>query len=364
MRITSLTLRNFRNYTICSIVLPEGVTLFLGSNAQGKTNLLEAIYLLSTTRSHRIYEESQCIRRGETSANLGVQVEEDGAHFMLGMILHPDGKTLTFQKQALKKTSEFIGKLNAVMFSPNDMDLFETSPRERRKLMDVEMGKISIPYLSHLSRYQKVLKERNAYLKEKNIDLAYLEVLSKQCIESQIDIIKLRHRFIDDLNEHLQDYFSKISVSDVKVGATYKAPVESREEIRQQLVDKFAKNHDRDLVFKQTHLGVHRDDIEFTMEGVPVETFASQGQKRVMVLAIKCALIAMIEKRTDRKPVLLLDDVLSELDAIRRKALFTALDPSLQTLITTTDLEDVKEWVRTKAYVYEVENGRIVKKED
>jgi DNA replication and repair protein RecF len=359
MRITSLTLRNFRNYASCSLNLTEGVTVFLGSNAQGKTNLLEAIYLLSTTRSHRVYDESQCIRRGENTANLGVQVEEDGARFMLGMILHPDGKTLTFQKQALKRTSEFIGKLNAVLFSPADMDLFETSPRERRRLMDVEMGKISIPYLTHLNRYQKVLKERNAYLKEKNIDLSYLEVLTKQCIDSQIDIIELRHRFIDDLNEHLQEYFMKISVSDVKVGASYKAPVEGREEIGKQLSEKFAKNSERDLVFRQTHLGVHRDDIEFTMEGVPVETFASQGQKRVMVLAIKCALIAMIEKRTDRKPILLLDDVLSELDAIRRKALFTALDPTLQTLITTTDLEDVKEWVRAKAVVVEVENGNI-----
>jgi DNA replication and repair protein RecF len=362
MRITSLTLRNFRNYTSCSLILSEGVTLFLGNNAQGKTNLLEAIYLLSTTRSHRGYEESQCIRRGESSANLGVQIEEDGARFMLGMILHPNGKTLTFQKQALKRTSEFIGKLNAVMFSPRDMDLFETSPRERRKLMDVEMGKISIPYLIYLNRYQKVLKERNAYLKEKSIDLSYLEVLTKQCIDSQIDIIVLRHRFVDDLNEHLQDYFSKISVSEVNVKAVYKAPVDGREEIEQQLVEKFAKNGERDIVFRQTHLGVHRDDIEFTMEGEPVEMFASQGQKRVMVLAIKCALIAMIEKRTDRKPVLLLDDVLSELDAIRRKALFTALDPTLQTLITTTDLEDVKEWARTTAVVYDVENGRISKR--
>jgi DNA replication and repair protein RecF len=362
MRITSLTLRNFRNYVSCSLILSEGVTLFLGSNAQGKTNLLEAIYLLSTTRSHRVYDESQCIRRGENTANLGVQVEEDGARFMLGMILHPDGKTLTFQKQALKRTSEFIGKLNAVLFSPSDMDLFETSPRERRKLMDVEMGKISVPYLTHLNRYQKVLKERNAYLKEKNIDLSYLEVLTKQCIDSQIDIIELRHRFIDDLNEHLQEYFMKISVSDVKVWATYKAPVEGREGIEKQLIEKFAKNSERDLVFRQTHLGVHRDDIEFTMEGVPVETFASQGQKRMMVLAIKCALIAMIEKRTDRKPILLLDDVLSELDAIRRKALFTALDPTLQTLITTTDLEDVKEWVRAKAVVVEVENGNITQR--
>jgi DNA replication and repair protein RecF len=359
MRITSLTLRNFRNYTACSLNLPEGATLFIGRNAQGKTNLLEAIYLLSTTRSHRVHEESQCIRRGESSANLGVQVEEDGVRFMLGMILHADGKTLTFQKQALKRTSEFIGKLNAVMFSPGDMDLFETSPRIRRKMMDVEMGKISIPYLIQLNAYHKVLKERNAYLKERNIDLDYLEILTNQCIESQIDIINLRHRFVDDLNENLQTYFAKISISDIEVKATYKAPVENREEIRKQLIEKFAKNNERDLAFRQTHLGVHRDDIDFTMDGAPVETFASQGQKRMMVLAVKCALIHMIEKRTERKPILLLDDVLSELDAIRRKALFSALDPSLQTLITTTDLEDVKEWVKAKAAVYEVENGVI-----
>ncbi|HAO61208.1 MAG TPA: DNA replication/repair protein RecF [Erysipelotrichaceae bacterium] len=359
MRITSLTLRNFRNYASCSINLNEGVTLFLGSNAQGKTNLLEAVYLLSTTRSHRVYEESQCIKRGESAANLGVQVEEEGGRFMLGAVLHPEGKSLLYQNQPLKRTSEFIGKLNAVMFSPSDMDLFEASPRERRKLMDVEMGKISLPYLSHLNRYQKVLKERNAYLKEKSIDPSYLEVLTKQCIDTQIEMIELRYRFIDDLNEHLQDYFTKISASDVKVEAEYKAPVESRENLEQQLTEKFAKSLERDLTFRQTHLGVHRDDIAFTMEGVAVENIASQGQKRVLILAIKCSLIAMIEKRTGRKPVVLLDDVLSELDAVRRKALFMALDPTLQTLITTTDLEDVREWVRSKATVYVVDNGKI-----
>ncbi len=359
MRITSLTLRNFRNYTSCTVPFNEGVTLFVGKNAQGKTNLLEAVYLLSTTRSHRVYEESQCIRRGESSASIGVQVEEEGTRFLLGAILHSEGKTLTFQNQPLKRTSEFIGKLNAVLFSPSDMELFEASPRERRKMMDVEMGKISSVYLLELNRYQKVLKERNAYLKEKSIDGEYLSVLTKQCIDAQIGLIKLRHRFIEDVNENLQSYFAKISASDVKVSANYKAPVEGIDDLERKLTERFEKSMERDLMLRQTHVGIHRDDIEFLIEGVPIENYASQGQKRVMVLAIKCSLIAMIEKRTKRKPILLLDDVLSELDAERRKALFSSLDPQLQTLITTTDLEDVKEWVRNKAVVYEVESGRI-----
>ena len=359
MKITSLQLRNFRNFASCSFQLSEGVTIFLGENAQGKTNLLEAVSFLSTTRSHRVQDESLCIRSSFGSANLEVQIEEDGSRFTLAAVLHKEGKTLLYQNQPVSRTSEFIGKLNAVLFSPSDMDLFETSPRYRRKMMDVEMGKISVSYMNHLNRYLKVLKERNAYLKQKSIEDSYLEVLTSQCIEAQLEIIRMRKKFVDEINDYLQDYYRQISLSENKVIALYVGPVETDGDVRQSLIEKYEKSRERDLVFKLTHVGVHRDDITFLMDVQPVIETASQGQKRILILAIKCSLVKLIEKNTHRQPVLLLDDVLSELDAKRRTALFETLDPSLQTLITTTDIQDVEKWIKAKAKVFYVENGKV-----
>ena len=211
MKLKSIHLRDFRNYESLDLSLNPNINVFIGDNAQGKTNLLESIYFLSTGRSHRIQDEALCIRSNQMMGMCRAVVEHHG-EIQLKVVIHDKGKTLFYQNQPLKKSSEFIGKMNAVMFSPSDMDLFETSPKARRKLIDVELGKINPFYMDSLNQYLKVLKERNLYLKGNHLDEAYLEVLTNKLVDLQCDIIRYKTGFIDRLNQIISRYYQRLSI--------------------------------------------------------------------------------------------------------------------------------------------------------
>ena len=277
-------------------------------------------------------------------------------------LYHDKGKTLFYQNQPLKKSSEFIGKMNAVMFSPSDMDLFETSPKARRKLIDVELGKINPFYMDSLNQYLKVLKERNLYLKGNHLDEAYLEVLTNKLVDLQCDIIRYKTGFIDCLNQIISRYYQRLSISNSVIRIHYSGPVEWSDTIKSDLLDKYQKSLERDKYLKMTHMGVHRDDFEFYIDDKEVISVASQGQRRLIIVALKCSLIEVIEEMTGSKPILLLDDVFSELDIKRREALFDVLHQNTQTIITTTDLEDVRLWTKDHVSIYEVNQGKVVER--
>ncbi len=358
MKIKSLTLRDFRNIASLSLTFHESITVLVGDNAQGKTNLLEGIYFLSTGRSHRVNDEQVCIRYGAESA-LIKGVIQGSAPFELRVVLHPQGKSLFYQQTPLKKSSEFIGKMNAVLFSPGDLELFDASPKARRRFMDTELGKINPAYVELLSKTMKLLKDRNNMLKEKVIDETYLEVVTERMIGFQAELIRLRSLFIKDINASLNRYFTQLSLSADSVRIDYTGPVEAGPECESQLREKYARHLERDKFMKVTSVGIHRDDLTFTMNDVPVSDIASQGQRRMIVIALKCALLDVIEATIGEKPILLLDDVFSELDASRRKALFTTLHQNTQTIISTTDLEHVKEWLSEAVSIYEISAGKI-----
>ena len=358
MKIKSLTLRDFRNILSLSVSFHESITILVGDNAQGKTNLLEAIYFLSTGRSHRVNDEQVCIRHGQDSALIKGTIEGSNP-FELKVVLHPQGKSLFYQHTLLKRSSEFIGKMNAVLFSPSDMELFDASPKARRRFMDTELGKINPVYVDLLSKTMKLLKDRNMILKEKVIDETYLEVVTQRMIEYQVDLIRLRTAFIDRLNASLNRYFKRLSLSDDQIQIDYQGPVKWSLDCAQELSEKYANHHERDVFMKMTSVGIHRDDLSFRLNGIPVSEIASQGQRRMIVIALKCALLDVIEETIGEKPILLLDDVFSELDANRRKALFTTLHQNTQTIISTTDLEHVKEWLSEAVLIYEVSAGKI-----
>lgn len=361
MKIRTLSLRDFRNIASLSVSFHESITVLVGDNAQGKTNLLEAIYFLSTGRSHRVNDEQVCIRLGQESA-LIKGVIEGSAPFELKVVLHPQGKSLFYQQTLLKRSSEFIGKMNAVLFSPGDMELFDASPKARRRFMDTELGKINPTYVDLLSKTMKLLKDRNTMLKEKQVDETYLEVVTQRMIGYQVDLIRLRTAFIDRLNVSLNKYFSLLSLSQENIEIKYTGPVAWSVDCEAQLSEKYAKHLERDLFMKTTGIGIHRDDLSFSMNGIPVSEIASQGQRRMIVIALKCALLDVIEETIGEKPILLLDDVFSELDSVRRKALFTTLHQNTQTVISTTDLEHVKEWLSEAVMIYEIEAGKIIER--
>jgi DNA replication and repair protein RecF len=361
MTLKQLSLKDFRNYKQVELKLNPKITVFIGDNAQGKTNLVEAIYLLSTGRSHRVSDERLCVRHLERFAVCKGVLNENPS-IDLKVVLHEKGKTLFFQNQPLKKSSEFIGKMNAVMFSPSDMDLFESSPRARRRMLDIELGKINPLYMDRLLQYVKILKDRNATLKQNVIDQTYLEVLTESLIDIQLDLIALKRSFVEALNQRIKPYYHKLALDPIELQLSYKGPLSDYSDTKKALKDKYDKSLDRDRIFKMTHVGVHRDDLEFFMEGHPVDEYASQGQKRMVIVALKCALIDVIESLTGQKPILLLDDVFSELDAKRRKALFEVLHQNTQTCITSTDLSELELWMKEDVTIFDVHQGQVVER--
>lgn len=358
MKIRSLTLRDFRNIASLSVVFHESITVLVGDNAQGKTNLLEAVAFLSTGRSHRVSDEQVCIRHGAETALIKGQIDGN-VPFELKVVLHPEGKSLFYQQTALKKASEFIGKMNAVLFSPSDLELFDASPKARRRFMDTELGKIDPRYVDLLSKAMKLLKDRNLILKENTIDEAYLEVVTQRLIGFEAELIRLRFAFIEAVNASLDKYFKALSISEETIAIQYQGPVPYSGSLEADLIEKYARHLERDKATKVTNNGIHRDDLAFTMNGIPVSDVASQGQRRLIVIALKCALLDVIEAATGEKPILLLDDVFSELDAQRRKALFQTLHQNTQTVISTTDLDHVREWLHEAVTIYEVSAGKI-----
>ena len=358
MKIRHLSLRDFRNYESLELNFNSNINIFIGDNAQGKTNLLEAIYLLSTGRSHRVSDEKLMIRKDSEMA-VSKAVVDTEVQLQLKVVLHDKGKTLFYQNQPLKKSSEFIGKMNAVLFSPSDMDLFETSPKDRRKLFDVELGKINPFYMDLLTQYVKVLKDRNVYLKGSDIDEDYLEIMTSKLISLQVEIIRYKTGFVDRLNQIISSYYQRLSLTQNKIKIAYQGPVEWSDHLQDDLIEKYRRSLDRDRVFKMTHVGIHRDDYIFSLDDQFVTSVASQGQKRLIIVGLKCALIEVIEEMSGDKPILLLDDVFSELDKQKRIALFDVLHLNTQTVITTTDLEDVQLWLKDQITVFEVKDGKV-----
>ncbi len=360
MYIKELQLRNFRNIDFCSIQFGRNYNILLGKNAQGKTSILESLVFLSSTRSHRVGDDQQMIQFGKECSNLDCLIEDDKEK-KLSAVIHPKGKTLMMNKVPVLKSSEFIGKLNVVLFSPNDLSLFEDSPRERRKFVDVEIGKLSPRYMVILTKYLKLLKERNSLLKMNRTMDPYFEVLEEQMINEQLMILKMRQHFVNEINKTLEIYYRKLSHQSIQIRCLYSScvPVSSDEAMKKDLIQLMNKNREKDVQYKSTSFGVHRDDFIFVFDGKKIEEVASQGQKRMVLLALKLSLLHYIKNSTKKIPVLLLDDVMSELDKEKRKNLFQVIPKGIQTIITTTDSEELKKEIQEKIQWFEVDNGVI-----
>ena len=361
MYIDNLKLRFYRNYQNAAVNFINGMNVIIGDNGQGKTNLLESIYLLSTTRSHRNDDDRELINFDQEFASV-----ETNLHYMdyedkLGIVLHKSGKTLLINNNPVKRNSEFMGKLNAVLFAPSDMDLFDNSPRVRRKLVDIELGKLSSVYMLSLSNYLKTLKERNNYLKG-NIDKIMLETYTEMLFEPEIRIIRERKAFVDDLNLYLSYFYNQISGDNDVIRVDYRSFIEEKdneEVMREQISKNYENSLERDIYLKQTNTGIHREDYIFYRNDKEVSKYCSQGQKRMILLALKLSIVQIIFKNKKEYPILLLDDVLSELDSSKKERLLRLLPNTVQTIITTTDLKDINQLNSEKMNVIRVRKGVI-----
>lgn len=361
MKINSIELTNFRNYKDCSIEFDPFINIFIGQNAQGKTNLLEAIYILSLSKSFKTNLIEEMILFDSDFAKIKGRVESHQKNIELEIVLSILGKKAFINHKEIKKSSDYLGYLNVVLFIPEDLMLIKGSPRLRRKLLDMEISKISPVYMYNLSKYNKLLKERNKYLKilrdkHKKAD-EYLEVLSEQLSKLQVDLIKKRYEFIDLLNDISATMYDYISLHKENLSLEYKAIYKDMS--YEEILKKYQKNYQRDINYSQTMDGIHKDDLIMYLDGKDAMLYASQGQQRSIVLAIKIALLELIKKEIGEYPILLLDDVLSELDDVRKTKLLNLIQGKVQTFLTSTSIDGIHHEVIEKALKITIENGQV-----
>lgn len=362
MIIESLRIRDFRNYDQIKLQFDEGIHLITGKNAQGKTNLLESILYLSTTRSHRSLEDENLIQNGKDAFFLDAQIKKKIKSIEIRVNVNDKGKNLFIYKTPIKKVSDYIGEFNAVMFCPDDMTLFNASPKVRRRFIDMELSKISKLYTKTLNTAQKLLKERNAYLKRDTVDRKYLEVLTDQLILQQVIIIKQRYRFLEDLWKSCTEFYEDLSKDDTSLSYIYKSCIDYDADdklMKERLEKKYEESLERDIFLKQTTAGIHKEDFMFMINNSEIASYASQGQKRTVLLAIKIAIVHMVYTLTKEYPVLLLDDVFSELDEFRRNKLLISLPKEVQIFITTTEMLDVDDINHRHVTTWNVDHGTI-----
>lgn len=358
MKINKIHLSHFRNYHHAQLEFFKNIQVFVGDNGQGKTNLLESIYFLSTSRSFRVKNEQDLIQEKFDMCRIESFISVESTKFRLAAILHEKGKSLFINKQPVKKTSEFVGKCNAVLFSPADMDFFEASPKIRRRFVDIECSKISSIYMEQLNQYSKILKERNALLKTDMIDMDYLDVVTDTLILLSIQIIQQRNEFIQFLETKVSTYYSKFVSEESAVSIQYQSSLGELLEFG-AIKKKFESSFSRDKAFKMTHLGIHRDDLIFSLNDRFVSQFASQGQKRMILLSAKLSLIDYIFHHTNTYPILLLDDVFSELDPKKKLKFSEILPRGIQIMITTTDLSEISGWPKEECEIFTVSSGVV-----
>lgn len=364
MIIRTLSLRNFRNYAKQDIEFDPGINILAGNNGQGKTNVIEAIVYLSQGRSFRIHEDKHLIQDGESFASILGQYSKDKQSLEIKAVLRKEGKFLKVNSTVCSKLSQFVGQSNVVLFNPNDMNYFEGSPQLRRRNLDMDIGKNDFHYLESLSNYHTILKQRNAMLKLEHVDQTMLMILTEQLIQSQLSIITKRRSFLLGIIDSLNDYFNRISQSSSRISIEYQGPLNEnsyQHDIEKQLTEVYAASLNKDLLMRSTNNGIHRDDIVYKMNDKLISLTASQGQKRLLLLAYKLALIDYVYTKTNDFPILCLDDIFSELDVEKIHQLFRCIDEKIQMIITTTDIHQIE--IERSYSLFEVNDGILRKKE-
>lgn len=357
MNIRSIELKNFRNYENLEISFDEGTNILFGDNAQGKTNILEAAYMSGTTKSHKGSRDKEMIRFGEEEAHLKTVVMRGGREYQIDMHLKKNrAKGIAIDKIPIKKASELFGILNIVFFSPEDLNIIKNGPAERRRFLDSELCQLDRIYLADLTNYNKILAQRNKLLK----DMIYrpslsdtLPVWDMQLIETGKKIIRRRKQFVDELREIVSDIHYRISGGKEELFLKYEPNIDDI-----FFEDELSRAKEKDKKLCQTSVGPHRDDLLFSIGDVDIRKYGSQGQQRTSALSLKLSEIELVRKSISDTPVLLLDDVLSELDSSRQNYLLNNISDT-QTIITCTGLDELVRNRFTVNRVFEVIAGHV-----
>lgn len=374
MKIKSLKLLYFRNYLSTNIDAHPSLNVLVGNNANGKTNIIESIFCLALGKSYRTKSDSECIMFGETATAMSCIVNKNNRELDIMLGINNKGKSAKIAGIKKTKLTDFVGELNVVLFSPEDLQIVKGSPALRREFMNREFYQFSRIYHKYYLMYQHLLKQRNSYLKDmrKNpkdeMSLAYLETLTSQLAKVALYITKERVSFVQDISKLTYKNMLNISNGQETLKIKYKSSVldalniaEINDEsfTEENLTKVLMKKSFDDIMRGSTKIGPQHDDLEFYINDLDAKMYASQGQQRSIVLSLKLAEINYLKEKTGTYPVLLLDDVLSELDKNRQLKLLDAINENVQTFITTPSISDIKEDLLKKAKVFKIEDGNI-----
>lgn len=358
MIIKSLEIADYRNYDSLHIDFSSGTNILYGDNAQGKTNILEAIYMSATTKSHKGTKDKDVVNFRKEEAHIRTYLEKEGIETRVDMHLRKNkAKGIAIDGQKIKKAAQLLGLLNVVFFSPEDLSIIKNGPAERRRFVDMELCQLDQFYLYNLNNYNKIVNQRNKLLKDMYFNPSLRDTLNiwdSQLISFGSKIIERRQLFVEQLNEIILEIHRKLSGGRENLVIQYEPDV---------LIDEYEKkmslNQERDVKLKQTSTGPHRDDFSFVVGDIDIRKFGSQGQQRTAALSLKLSEIELVKKMTRDNPVLLLDDVLSELDSNRQNYLLSTIG-DIQTIITCTGLDEFVNNRFEIDKVFHIESGKII----
>ena len=361
MIIKSLELADFRNYEHLEISFDKGTNILYGDNAQGKTNILEAIYVSATTKSHKGSKDKEIINFDKEEAHIRTYLEKDGVEQRVDMHLRKNkSKGIAIDGQKIKKAADLLGLLNVVFFSPEDLNIIKEGPAGRRRFIDLELSQLDKIYLNNLSNYNRIINQRNSLLKDiygsnQQHLLETLDIWDMQLAAYGTKVLDRRKEFVRQVNEIISEIHFRLTGGKERLSLTYESSIGEM-----SMEQALKKNRERDLRMKSTSVGPHRDDLCFLSGDLDIRKFGSQGQQRTAALSLKLAEIELVKRIIGDTPILLLDDVLSELDKNRQNYLLDSIH-DIQTVITCTGLDEFVNHRFSINKIFHVKSGHVAK---
>ena len=361
LKVNSLKLKNFRNYDLLNVEFDGSTNIFYGNNAQGKTNILEAVYLSGTTKSHRGSKDRDMIRFGEDESHIETVVEKNGISYQIDMHLKKNSpKGIAIDKVPIRRASELFGIVHFVFFSPEDLNIIKEGPAGRRRFIDLELSQLDKIYLNNLSNYNRIINQRNSLLKDiygsnQQHLLETLDIWDMQLAAYGTKVLDRRKEFVRQVNEIISEIHFRLTGGKERLSLTYESSIGEM-----SMEQALKKNRERDLRMKSTSVGPHRDDLCFLSGDLDIRKFGSQGQQRTAALSLKLAEIELVKRIIGDTPILLLDDVLSELDKNRQNYLLDSIH-DIQTVITCTGLDEFVNHRFSINKIFHVKSGHVAK---
>ena len=369
MKIAHIKLTNFRSYDDLELDFSPNINIIVGNNGQGKTNILESIYVLSLTKSNRAGFDSDMIKFEKDSLSIEGKINDNDIIKKLKVDINPNKKRVYINNKKIQKIKDYISNFCVISFVPNDLDIIKGSPSVRRNLLNIDISQMFNNYIVYLNEYNKIIKIRNDYLKKlyinNNSDFRYLDVINEKMIEKAEKIYEYRFKFIEEINNNIDDIYKKITGLDgltIKYENTLGLASFNKEEFKDIYLKKLKKHLNQEMMQGMTLVGPHRDDFTFYLNNIDMKIYSSQGQQRMAIIAFKISELNYYKKIIGSYPVLLLDDIFSEIDIKKRNKIISFLKKDIQTIITTTDINDISPKILDNAVIYNISNNKITKK--